>query len=251
MDLFYFIPGYTRAIYETGREPAFVMLLAFIVTFIIARGYTRLARVYGWGSVIVGDVHTHHLVFGLVMTFAAGMGLIAFTPEQGGWFLFLSALFGAGAALVLDEFALLLHLEDVYWENKGRSSIDAVVIGLLFGSIFLLRFTPFGIEAGESGTLIALAILIDLPFVVIAALKGKVFMAVVGVFFPVLAPIATLRLAEPDSIWSRYFYKNKPHKRDRANRRYEKYERTWRIRKDRAWDLIGGKPGRPSKKRKA
>lgn len=253
MNLFDFIPGYTKAIYETGREPAFIMLLAFIVTFIIARGYTRLARIYGWGSVSVGDVHTHHLVFGLIMAFTAGAAIIGFTPMMGleptqtGWFLFLSALFGAGVALVLDEFALVFHLEDVYWEQKGRSSIDAVVIGLLFGGLFLLRFTPFGIEAGESGGLIALAILLDVPFVIIAALKGKVFLAVLGVFIPALAPVAAIRLAEPDSVWSRYFYKNKPSKRAKARRRYDHYERTWRIRKEKAWDLIGGRPGRPNR----
>lgn len=248
MNLFDFVPGYTTAIYDSGREPAFIMLLAFIITFIIARGYTRLARTYGWGSVIVGNVHTHHLVFGMCMTFIAAMSLIAFTPEQGGWFLFLSALFGAGAALVLDEFALLFHLEDVYWENKGRSSIDAVVIGLLFGAIFLLRYTPFGIEAGESAGYVAAAVLFALPFVVIAALKGKVFLAVVGVFILPLAAVAAIRLAEPDSVWSRYFYKHKQAKRNRAIARYKSYEHTWRIRKEKAWDLIGGKPGRPLQK---
>ncbi|MDI1480275.1 hypothetical protein [Polyangium sp. y55x31] len=47
---------------------------------------------------------------------------------------FLSLLYGACAALTLDEFALWLNLEDVYWAKEGRESIDAVVI---FASVLL------------------------------------------------------------------------------------------------------------------
>jgi hypothetical protein len=249
MNLFGFFPGYTTAIYETGREPAFIMLLAFAVTFIIARGYTRMARLRGWGSVIVGDVHTHHLVFGLVMAFIAGGAIIGFTPpDSSGWFLFLSALFGSGVALVLDEFALIFHLEDVYWEREGRKSIDAIIIALMFGSLFLLRVTPFGIEPYESGWLIVVTITVNLLLSIIAGLKGKIYMAVFGVFIPFLSFVTSIRLAEPDSIWARYFYKHKPHKQHRSVDRYKKYEQVWRVRKESLWDLIGGKPGRPPKK---
>lgn len=245
MNLFDFIPGYTSAIYDTGRQPAFVMLLAFIITFIGARGYTRLARKYGWGSVSVGDVHTHHLVFGLIMAFTAGAAIIGFTPpDNGGWFLFLSALFGAGVALVLDEFALVFHLEDVYWEQEGRKSIDAVIIALLLGSLFLLQVTPFDIEAQESGWLIVATIAIDLPLAVIASVKGKVSMAVFGVFIMPLSLVASIRLAEPNSIWFRYFYKNNQRKRNKSLKRYAAYDKKWSVRKEKAWDIIGGKPGR-------
>jgi hypothetical protein len=65
MNLFRFIPGYESAIYENGREPALVMLLAFVITFVFTRAYTRIARVRGWGSTHVGNVHMHHLVVGL------------------------------------------------------------------------------------------------------------------------------------------------------------------------------------------
>lgn len=246
MDLFYFIPGYTEAIYQTGRQPAFVMMLAFIVTFIIARGYTRLARVYGWGSVSVGDVHTHHLVFGLITAFTAGAAIIGFTPaDTSGWFLFLSTLFGVGVALALDEFALVFHLQDVYWEREGRKSIDAIVLALIFGSFFLLRITPFETDTNETGWILVAVIAINLAIVVLAALKGKIYLALFGLFIPFMALVATVRLAEPDSVWSRYFYKNKAKKCAKAKRRYEQYEKVWRVRKERAWDFIGGKPGRP------
>lgn len=245
MNLFEFAPGYTSAIYETGRQPAFVMLLAFVVTFIIARGYTRLARVYGWGSVSVGDVHTHHLVFGLISAFTAGAAIIGFTPPMdGGWFLALSALFGVGVSLVLDEFALVFHLEDVYWEREGRKSIDAIILAFIFGGFFLLRITPFGIEGNETGWLLVFAVAVDILVAVIAALKGKIYMALFGLFIPFLAFVAALRLAEPGSVWSRYFYRRKPKKRQKARRRYDVYDKKWQPRKEKAWDLIGGKPGR-------
>lgn len=70
------------------------MLLAFILTFIITRGYTRIARVRGWGSASFGGVHTHHMVFGLVIGFVAGALMFAFMPEPGVFLLVLAAAFG-------------------------------------------------------------------------------------------------------------------------------------------------------------
>ena len=60
----------------------------------------------------------------------------------------LAVLFGAGAALTLDEFALWLHLEDVYWSREGRSSVDAVLIALVVGALLLLGANPFDADRG-------------------------------------------------------------------------------------------------------
>lgn len=247
MDLFDFVPGYESAIYATGREPAFVMVLAFIITFIITRGYTRLARVYGWGSASFSGVHTHHMVFGLIIAFAAGALEFAFDPNAGAFQLILAALFGIGTSLVLDEFALIFHLEDVYWENEGRKSVDAVVLGLGFAILFLLQATPFGTSSDESLPIIAVLIAINLPIVIICALKGKFYLAVFGVFIPIVAIVGAIRLAEPDSIWARRVYKSKSAKIIRSIQRYDEYEKKWRGRKEKAWDFIGGKIGRPVK----
>src|SRR5205809_7366544 len=103
MNLFGFVPGYGTYIYDSGREPAFLVLLAFILTLAGTRFYTRMARVRGWGSAIVGDVHVHHLVPGVVLSLVAGGLALAFEPREF-WVAFLAAVFGAGAALVLDEF---------------------------------------------------------------------------------------------------------------------------------------------------
>jgi lysyl-tRNA synthetase class 2 len=245
MDLFQFVPGYETHIYNHGREPALVMLLAFIITFILTRAYTRIARVRGWGSAHFGNVHTHHMVFGMVLAFAAGGALIAFLPDPGLFLLVLAAAFGTGVALVLDEFALFFHLQDVYWEREGRKSVDAVVLGLAFGLLFLMQVTPFETSGDDPAWLLTGAILIDLPIVLIAALKGKIYLAIFGVFIPFLALIAAIRLAEPGSMWARRFYNNRGKKWQRTVKRYEQYEKKWRPRKERLWDIIGGKTGRP------
>lgn len=246
MNLFPFVPLYTHHIYDSGRQTAFVMLLSFLITFVCARSYTRIARVRGWGSASFGGVHTHHLVFGLVMVLVAGAMQFAFLPlDNGLWQLLLAALFGSGAALVLDEFALVFHLQDVYWEHEGRKSIDAIVIATLLGVLFLLHTTPFGSASDMTGAALTATGAVNLVFVLVAATKGKLFLAVFGVFVPLLALIGALRIAEPDSIWAHRWYNPGGRKMQRAKARYRKYEAFWRPRKERLWDILGGKPGRP------
>lgn len=244
MDLLNFIPGYQQIIFDSGREPAFIVFLSFIVTYILTRGYTRLAKVRGWGSAHFGGVHTHHMVFGLVIAFASGGLLFGFMPEQGPLLSILACAFGSGAALVLDEFALIFHLQDVYWEKEGRKSIDTVVLGAAFCGLFLLRFSPLNINTKDSLASIAIYVTFNISCIVIAALKGKVYLAVFGVFIPSISQIGAIRLAEPGSIWARKFYTNKPKKLKKSIGRYERYERKWRQRKESAWNFIGGKTGR-------
>lgn len=232
-------------IFDTGREPIFVLLLSFIITFMLARAYTRIARIRGWGSASFGGVHAHHLVFGLVIAFLAAGLEFAFAPDPGLLQVLLAAAFGAGAALVLDEFALVFHLEDVYWEKEGRKSVDAVVIGLLLGFLFLLHTKPLGINASESAKIVTLAIILNLIFVCIAALKGKFLVATFGVFVPLLAQVGALRLAEPGSIWAHKWYDPRGAKMKKSKKRYIAYEKKWRPKKERLWDILGGKAELP------
>jgi lysyl-tRNA synthetase class 2 len=247
VNLFRFIPGYETAVYETGREPALVMLAAFAITYALTRGYTRIARVRGWGSTHVGGVHMHHLVVGLVLAFGAGAIQFAYLPDEGLLQLLLAAAFGTGAALVLDEFALVFHLNDVYWEEEGRKSVDAVVLGVAFGALFLLHAAPLGQNADGPRWLLTVVLLIHLCVVVVCALKGKLYLATFGVFMPWLAWIGAIRLAEPDSIWARRRYAPGSKERARSEERYARYEARWRPRKERAWDVIGGATGRPDR----
>ena len=59
------------------------------------------------------------------------------------WLDVLAAVFGIGAGLTLDEFALWVHLEDVYWAEQGRASLDAVVVAALLGGLIVLGLAPF------------------------------------------------------------------------------------------------------------
>src|SRR5665647_2059519 len=163
------------------------------------------------------------------------------------WVEMCALFFGSGAALTLDEFALILHLEDVYWTGEGRASIDAVILGVTFITLLLTGLTPRSI--GEVGDLAAMSrwvgsglILSGAAFVIVSYLKGKLFMGTVGIFVPPVAVIGALRLAKPSSPWAHRQYADNPGKLERARHRDEGFNRRWRQRKLYLWDVIGGKP---------
>ena len=243
MNIFPHLHWYTELIYETNRQSAFVMLVAFLVAFACARGYTRIARHTGWGSVHLGGTHAHHLVFGVVLALAAASIQFALgpgfdRPEQ----LLLAAVFGVGAALILDEFALLFYLKDVYWDTDGRKSIDAVVMASVLGCLLLLHTTPFGASESQPVlSVLTVAQLVNMIPVLVCALKGKLTLALLGVFVPVFAWVGALRLAEPTSIWARLYT---PKKLASAKKRYTHYDEVWQPRKTAILDFIGGKPSR-------
>ncbi|MCC6791295.1 MAG: hypothetical protein IT336_06415 [Thermomicrobiales bacterium] len=121
--------SYERHIVEAGKETQVIILVAFLLTFAIVRVITHAIR---RGSKLVhnvetsGGLHIHHRVPGILLLLASGylgIGLADHVPIR-----IVAVLFGIGAALTLDEFALWLHLEDLYWAKEGRDSIDAVVI---------------------------------------------------------------------------------------------------------------------------
>jgi hypothetical protein len=250
MNLFPFIPGYDHAIFLTGREPAFVALLSFIVTFMVVRSYTRMARKHGWGSASYNGVHTHHLVFGLILSFLAGALLFGFMPKPGVMLTTLAVMFGCGAALVLDEYALIFHLEDVYWANEGRKSIDAVILGVILGTLFLMRTVPFRAGADVTDLPLSIFIGINLLFVIATALKGKLYTAVFGVFVPGLAIIGAIRLAKPESIWAHSLYKPQSRQSILTEARYRRYQTRLYPLKEWAWNLIGGKADKHPRERK-
>jgi hypothetical protein len=248
VNLFDFIPGYRTTIFESGKEPMLVLLLAFLITFVITRGYTRAARVRGWGSGSVGGVHLHHIVVGIVLVLGSGLLFIGSTPDEGFFQLLLAAAFGSGAALVLDEFALVFRLQDVYWTDEGRSSIDAIVIAVVLGALVLLHATPFGAgDAADVGrwTLVGYVAL-NLAAVTVTLAKGKLLTAMFGTFLPIFAFIGAIRLARPQSLWARRFYPEGSHRLKRAELRAAHSDRRWAERRRRLEDLIGGAPGTPA-----
>jgi len=201
VNLFGFFPGYETYIYGGHREPAFRMLVAFILTLAGTRAYTRVARARGWGSVHVGDVHVHHLVPGPVMSLVAG-GLAVVLDARELWIAFLAMVFGAGAALVLDEFAMLLHLDDVYWTEEGRLSIDACMAAVAFLGLAILATFPLPTDTTTERLGRALGdglIALTACLVVVTLLKGKLKLGLLGIVFVPLSYVGALRLAKPSS----------------------------------------------------
>lgn len=250
MNLFRFVPGYETHIYAGGREPAFLMLVAFILTLAGARFYTRMARIRGWGSPHIGDVHVHHLVPGVVMSLVAGGLAVGLAPREL-FVAFLAMVFGAGAALVLDEFAMLLHLDDVYWTTEGRLSIDASMAAVAFLALAVLATFPLPTDtAGDRAAravgdgLIALVACL----VVVTVLKGKLKLGLLGIILPPLSLVGAVRLAKPTSVWARLLYPEQSRRRRRSEARAASRQARWAHRLQRFYDLIGGVPHLGSKR---
>ncbi len=237
---------------DDPKRPLFLLLVGFIITFVIARVNTRVTRAHGRSHIRIGSVvtpgglHIHHSVFGIIAMVVVGILAFAIEPASP-WLEIMAFAFGAGVALTLDEFALILHLEDVYWTGEGRKSIDAVILGLTFITLLLTGLLPASIsELSDYVTLSRWAafglILSGAAFVVISYLKGKLFIGTVGIFAPPVAVVGAARLAKPGSPWARWRYAGNPAKLERALRRDETFHREWERRKHRLWDVIGGKP---------
>jgi hypothetical protein len=224
----------------SGREPLLFLLAGSLLTFALTRGYTRLARARSWRSGRLGDVHLHHLVVGNVLMLVCGMFVIAFQPRDIG--LDIMAIgFGAGAAFVLDEFALTVHLRDVYWTPEGRHSIEVSVIWLLLGLLLLTGIAPFGIhDQTEVPRIIGFAVVaVAIVLSIVTCLKGKLTLGLLSIFLPPVGLIAAVRLARPGSVWAQLFYD--ADKRVRARNRFD--PTTSRFEEWRHWlaDLVGGR----------
>ncbi|MGB8918432.1 MAG: hypothetical protein WCC89_16360 [Candidatus Sulfotelmatobacter sp.] len=132
----------------------FVASVSFFLTFAGVRAvvFAVLHNIPPFHFIEHGGSHIHHLVFGIIILLAVGYGWLADigTGEDDSSILLsrlMSILYGIGAALTLDEYALWLNLKDVYWSPQGRSSIDAVI---LFGA--LLAAGAWGFPLLQRGT---------------------------------------------------------------------------------------------------
>jgi hypothetical protein len=127
---------------DRPRRRLFVASVSFFLTFAIVRGmvFCILHQIPPFHYIIMNGRHVHHLVPGILLLLGVGYGwLCEFGNGSDSSSLLASklmaVLYGVGAALTLDEFALWLNLKDVYFVREGRSSIDAVV---LFGSLLAI-----------------------------------------------------------------------------------------------------------------
>jgi len=127
---------------DRPRRRLFVASVSFFLTFAGVRTvvYAILHQIPPFHFIEVGGRHIHHLVFGIIILLLVGYGWLAEigTGADDSSILLsrlMSILYGVGAALTLDEFALWLNLRDVYWSREGRSSIDAII---LFGALLAM-----------------------------------------------------------------------------------------------------------------
>lgn len=187
---------------------------------------------------------------GVVLSLVAGGLAVGLGPREL-WLAVLAIVFGAGAALVLDEFAMLLHLDDVYWTTEGRLSIDACMAAVAFLGLAVTVTFPLPTDAANERLARALGdglIAVLACFVVVTLLKGKLKLGLLGIVFPPLAVVAALRLAKPGSIWARRFYPAEGRRMRRSQARLESREARWTHRRERVYDLIGGAPHLGSKR---
>jgi lysyl-tRNA synthetase class 2 len=240
----------------TGTRGAMAgFLVGLLATFLFVRINTRLirAQVNWWFHDIEseGGTHVHHMVIGVVLMVVSGILLIAVVPENLGAQL-VALVFGAGVALTLDEFALILNLQDVYWRKEGRLSVDAVIIVVTAASLFVLGMNPFADldQPGMSGdvfrVLLAWYVAVVIVPVLICLLKGKIWTGVIGLFVPIVAIVGAFRLARLNSPWARRRYRRNPKKLARAQRREARLDARWIAWRDAFFDLIAGKPHLPS-----
>lgn len=260
---------YTEHVVDTGRAPALFALVGFVVTFVVVRSITRRIRARRGseappapdsatatrprrallGDVSVGGVHVHHQVWGILLVLLTGMLEFRYSPGHP-WSEVLALLFGAGAALALDEFALWLYVDDVYWTEEGQRSIDAILVGGAIGSALLLSASPVGVTSdGSQGGWVAytVTVVVHLLLALVCILKGKLATGLVGIVVPVVALVGAVRLAKPSSPWARRRYEHRPHRLARAQARFgARYQARW----ERVRTLVGGRadddPPRPA-----
>jgi hypothetical protein len=221
-----------------GERAGLIMLAALLVSFLLIRGSTRLMRspkVPWWpGSVQTGGLHVHHLVFGIVLMLLCGFLLALQLGSP--WLELAAAGFGIGAGLTLDEYALWLHLDDVYWAEEGRRSVDAVIVAAIVGGLVLMGFLPFSTDSGAPA--IVLSVLLSLAVAAVAVMKGKIFLGVAGMLFLPAGLVGAIRLAKPDSLWARRRYAEDGRKWIESRRRYERHVRRYQ----RFQDRVAGAP---------
>jgi len=223
-----------------GAGAGFLVLAAFLVSFLAIRTSARLTRSVSWwpGGVETGGVHLHHLVWGIVLMMVAGFLAFA-APLTAPWWHIDAIVFGIGMGFTLDEFALWVRLEDVYWSEEGRSSFDAVVCAVAFAALVVLGTRPFGLDEPLSlwGTLIVALVVVALACAAFA--KGRVLLGVVGLFVPVVGLVGAVRLARPGSPWARARYGDA--QRQRAEIRFAATRPAQRLCR-RLSDLVAGRP---------
>ena len=233
---------------EHDEQGLFLVLAGFILSFAFIRMSTRIMRsprISWWPGSVVSDggVHLHHLVFGIVAMMIGGvLGFAALGHSP--YAEICAFVFGVGAGLTIDEFALWVYLDDVYWAEEGRSSIDATVIAAAGMLLLLLGFSPFSFDTSSVEQTIGSILGAVIVFGLVAACfaKQRVMHGTVGFFVFPIAIYGAVRIGKPGSPWGRRRYGGRrPKKQAKAEERFPPDRRTERF-KNAFRDIVGGKP---------
>ncbi len=231
---------YDLVVADHHRQHAFVCLAAMLISFLAIRTSARMTRRFTWwpGGVETSDgMHLHHFVWGIFLMLGAGfVGLGVQMGEP--WDGIVAAVFGVGAGFTLDEFALWTRMEDVYWREEGRSSLDAIAVVATVGALVVIGVRPFELDDPGSAVTVSAVIAASLSAAIVAILKGRIVLGAVGVFLLPAGLLGALRLARPGSPWARRRYPDGGKQMRAARRRYERESRLTR----RLADAIGGAP---------
>jgi hypothetical protein len=192
--------AYDRHIQVPGKETHFLILTAFVLSFGFIRTSTHMirAQVSWWpGNVETSSgTHIHHMFWGILLLITMGyVGIATSIPDP--WFELVAVAFGIGMGLTMDEFALWLNLEDVYWQQKGRESIDAVVVttALLVIALIGLQFwidfwdaimVLTGFNRGNAWIAVPIQ-LIGIALAVVCFKRGRRLAGAFGLFIPLVA----------------------------------------------------------------
>jgi hypothetical protein len=237
---------WTNQVVGESRDGIFLVLAGFIVSFAFIRMSTRLMRsprVPWWPGSVVSDsgVHLHHLVFGICLMILAGTVGFASSGTRP-WVDIAAGIFGVGVGLTIDEFALWVYLDDVYWAEEGRKSVDATVIAAAGMLLLLFGFEPFDFTTSSIGEVISSFAGAALVFAVVAVCfaKGRILHGWIGFFFLPVGIYGASRIGKPNSPWARRFYgERRPAKQAKAEERFRPDRRTERF-KQRFRDIVGG-----------
>jgi hypothetical protein len=228
------------------RQWLFLVLLGLVLSFGFIRLSTRLMRsprVPWWPGSVVSDsgLHVHHLVFGIALMIAAGtISFAGFATSP--IYEICAFAFGVGIGLTIDEFALWLHLDDVYWSKEGRSSIDAAVLVVAAIGLALVGIRPFDVTTDSVGAVAGsvIVLLLNLAMVLICLAKQRLVHGTIGFLVPPLAIYGACRIGKPSSPWARRLYgERRPAKQAKAALRFSPDRRTERF-KERVRDILGG-----------
>lgn len=239
-----------RNVVEPGKLPLLLFAVAFIVTFLVTRGIARLIR-SGRGpfknNVTASGLHIHHSVPGIVLLIVGAVISFGASPVAP-WREIAAVMAGAGASLILDEFAMILHLQDDYWTQEGRTSVEAVALTAMCLLLMLVGLSPLGVdnvdraEAGArwAGLVVGLGGLVS---IVVCAMKGKYRLVLLAIFVPVVAIVGAVRLARAGSSWAKKRYS--PERQAKAAARTAAFDRRWDPAFRRLGNLIAGSPSTP------